>query len=659
MKFLQRSYSFCALVFVVSFLSSLSTSAQSPVISNWVFNTTGATGYKGYASNIQSLSYTNTDVYVSCTCIPGYDIGPWQSNPNIPVQENFVFKITRNPQKNNGTPTATGLGHTGVWSNGVSIFNAKDGMSYNNQGVWNRDALYWEGISFDNCLGHPAPNGEYHHHVNPTCLYDDKDSTHHSPIIGWSFDGYPIYGAYGFANSDGSGGIRRMRSSFVKSTATTRANGPAVSTQYPLGCFIEDFSYVSGSGDLDDHNGRFCVTPEYPAGTYAYFVTIDESRKPVYPYTPGPTYYGVVQPGNTGPGGGHNTIPGTATKYTPSTNTPTIALTSASGTTICSGVVVSINSSISHGGDAPKYQWYKNGTAVGTNSAVYVDSSLKNKDSVWCVLTSNESGVSTNTVTSARLVFTVNPILKPEITIDSPANLEFCEGATLSLTAKATNGGTVPRYTWLLNGKNVGSDKSLIITSLKQGDSLYVLLQSTALCASPTEVRSAALNFTAHPLPAVPDITRSGDELKSSTSEGNQWYMNGVLIVGATKQNYTPSLNGKYSVRVTDQYGCTSNSAAFDYQLTSDVLSIVDEEFSCAPQPFSESLVLHFNTEFTGARIRLRDALGRLVYTSDELNYASGSVLRISDLAQYPNGLYLLTIHASGKVSYRWLIKNF
>src|SRR5205814_2757500 len=119
------------------------------------------------------------------------------------VNKNFVFKITRQPAQNTGTLVQTGLGHTGVWSNGVSIFNAKDGMSYNNAGVWNQDALYFEGISFDNCLGHPAPGGEYHHHVNPKCLYDAADSTHHSPIIGFAFDGFPIYGAYGFTNTNG------------------------------------------------------------------------------------------------------------------------------------------------------------------------------------------------------------------------------------------------------------------------------------------------------------------------------------------------------------------------------------------------------------------------------------------------------------------------
>jgi hypothetical protein len=67
------------------------------------------------------------------------------------------------------------------------------------------------------------------------------------------------------------------------------------------------------------HNGRWCRTPEYPGGTYAYFTTIDASLKPVYPYTIGLTYYGIVQAGNIGPGSAHNSPPGGTTVYSGTT----------------------------------------------------------------------------------------------------------------------------------------------------------------------------------------------------------------------------------------------------------------------------------------------------------------------------------------------------
>lgn len=305
-------------------------SAQIPVITSWMVNIHGILGYASISANCQADQFDSNNVYISCTDIPAYSIGPWPGDPNFPSNQGFVYKITRNPVKNSGTPTAAPLGHIGIWINGVSDFNSEDANSYNNKNIWHQNAQIVEGSSFDSCGGHPAPGGEYHNHINPKCLYNYKDNSQHSPIIGYAFDGFPIYGAYGYANPNGSGGIKRMRSSYVlrtnmvnrdtlpDGTVLAPANyGPAVGVSYPLGMYIEDYKYDTNYGDLDEHNGRVCVTPEYPGGVYAYFVTIDSTYAPVYPYTIGLTYYGVVQSGNTGPGSGHNTVPAGTKTYIP------------------------------------------------------------------------------------------------------------------------------------------------------------------------------------------------------------------------------------------------------------------------------------------------------------------------------------------------------
>jgi hypothetical protein len=117
----------------------------------------------------------------------------------------------------------------------------------------------------------------------------EKDKTTHSPIIGYSLDGYPIYGPYGYENVNGPSAIKVITSSYRLKT-TPRADG-----SIPNGRYIEDFEYVAGLGDLDEHNGRYTVTPEYPNGTYAYFVTVNPNNvdEAVYPYIIGPSYYGV------------------------------------------------------------------------------------------------------------------------------------------------------------------------------------------------------------------------------------------------------------------------------------------------------------------------------------------------------------------------------
>ena len=71
-----------------------------------------------------------------------------------------------------------------------------------------------------------------------------------------------------------------------------RLAGPSVDT-YPLGTFIDDYEYIHRSGTLDQNNGRYCVTPEYPEGTYAYFLTIDQEQQPKFPYIIGENFYSL------------------------------------------------------------------------------------------------------------------------------------------------------------------------------------------------------------------------------------------------------------------------------------------------------------------------------------------------------------------------------
>ena len=54
-----------------------------------------------------------------------------------------------------------------------------------------------------------------------------------------------------------------------------------------------NWKFIGNKGTLDAYNGKFAVTPEYPNGTYAYYMIEDSSGNPVYPYAIGPRYYGA------------------------------------------------------------------------------------------------------------------------------------------------------------------------------------------------------------------------------------------------------------------------------------------------------------------------------------------------------------------------------
>lgn len=294
-------------------------------LESWIENCDDEMGYyilsngqSGYnLANVQAIYFTDEDVYIESTGIPEYDIGPFpDGNPSTPGEQDYRFLIYKSPQEEAGTHTSTPLGPIGVFINGVPLFNALDAHSWQNEDVWHQNAVVAEADGFDACLGHPAPdpggnisNGMYHHHQNPVCLREQvgDDGSDHSPILAWAFDGYPIYGPFAFSEpSDSTSGIRRMESSYQLRDITVRHTlsdgtelpqnqwGPNVGGAYPLGYYVEDYEFLAGVGDLDEFNGQFCVTPQYPEGTYAYFVTIDSADASAYPYMIGPDYYGVV-----------------------------------------------------------------------------------------------------------------------------------------------------------------------------------------------------------------------------------------------------------------------------------------------------------------------------------------------------------------------------
>ena len=125
----------------------------------------------------------------------------------------------------------------------------------------------------------------------------EKTSSYHSPILGWAYDGNPIYGPYGYTDPEG-GNISQMVSGYE--LRSNPSNRPPTSL-FPLGYFIEDYIFTD-RGNLDVHNGRFCVTPDYPKGRYCYFstlntFTVDSSgpfknyKRPVFPYFVGDSFY--------------------------------------------------------------------------------------------------------------------------------------------------------------------------------------------------------------------------------------------------------------------------------------------------------------------------------------------------------------------------------
>lgn len=239
--------------------------------------------------------------------IPEHAVGqfPNRGNPNQIAMQPKTYRVPLSPAlvdrtqgQVNGRRTNSGRSQSGgrpqgpppdfgIAVNGV-LFDpgAAEFWKGNRSSGWAYDALGGAvALGLDTNHAHVQPGGKYHYHGLPTGLM--KQLGHrlgtHSPLIGWAADGFPIYAQFGFKNpTDPNSGVKELLSAYRLKDGRRRSSSrdqtaPAGTHD---GAFVNDYEFVSEIGDLDQFNGRQCVTPEFPEGTYAYFLT---SEFPVVP----------------------------------------------------------------------------------------------------------------------------------------------------------------------------------------------------------------------------------------------------------------------------------------------------------------------------------------------------------------------------------------
>lgn len=226
-----------------------------------------------------SITYDQQYRYITATGLPDHQTGqfPNAQNPNQIADQNYSFRMPLLPSPAPQVITFNVEYEFGVALNGVP-FDPAAAEWYRNdpQSGWQREAMgSLLGLDFNNA--HVQPDGAYHYHGLPTSLLSQQDDQTHSQIIGFAADGYPIYARYGFSiPGDATSSVKELTSSYQLKSGV-RASGPG--GEYD-GTYIQDYVYIPSHGDLDQCNGRTTITPEYPRGTYAYFLTND------FPYVP-------------------------------------------------------------------------------------------------------------------------------------------------------------------------------------------------------------------------------------------------------------------------------------------------------------------------------------------------------------------------------------
>ncbi len=321
--------------------------------------------------------------------------------------------------------------------------------------------------------------------------------------------------------------------------------------------------------------------------------------------------------------------------------------------TICAGQSVTFTATPTNGGTTPTYDWQVNGVSTGITTVTYTTSTLTAGQIVTCVMTSNLPAVVGSPYTSTPITILISST--PTVSIAASTSI-ICAGSNASFNATVTSAGTSAVYQWHVNGVNVGTNSSSYSSSvLMNGD--IVTCSYTSTCVTASTVNSGNVTMTVNALPATATITQSGAVFTSSSATGNQWYLNGLIINGATSQTYTATANGNYTVVVTSG-GCSSAASAISTMTGVGINEVANPgtHFYIYPNPSNGVFNLVFtSTEIMEYTVRLRNELGQIIF-EEKLDKFSGTYTKAFDVTTYGQGQYFLTMTNAKKVTFEKVI---
>lgn len=322
----------------------------------------------------------------------------------------------------------------------------------------------------------------------------------------------------------------------------------------------------------------------------------------------------------------------TMTVTSSSAPTVSIAVTSGSNPT-CTGQSVTFTATPTNGGSAPTYQWKVNGNNVTGSGNTYTSSSLANGNVVSCVMTSNSSCANPTTATSNSVTMQVSSSVAPSVSIAITKGANpSCAGDTVTFTPTPTNGGSSPAYQWKKNGINTAVGASFTSVSLINSDVISCVLTSNLQCASPTTATSNTINMTIN---NVPTISQNGNVLTAGSSSSYQWYLNGVLIPGATNQTYTATASGTYTVKGVGN--CESQPKTVTVTGIENVIE--DFSFRIFPNPANKDFSVAVNENLISAVLNIYDEAGKKI---SSLKIESTETKLSTE--NFAEGIFLITI---------------
>ena len=219
------------------------------------------------------------------------------------------------------------------------------------------------------------------------------------------------------------------------------------------------------------------------------------------------------------------------------------------------------------------YQWYNGAGAItGANGVSYTATTA----GTYYVTTTNSFGC---TATSINMTVVVNPL--PNVAITASGSLIFCSGGNVTLSATAVAGDT---YQWYRGGSPIAGATGPSYLATVGGGYRVMVTDPTTGCSDETHA-DTVVTVVATPVivPVTPaSFCWGGSALLTTSVSGAagtvsyQWYLNGVIITGATGPVYNAAVPGNYSCQITIPGSCTITTVAIpvtEFPLPNPVVS--------------------------------------------------------------------------------------
>jgi len=306
-------------------------------------------------------------------------------------------------------------------------------------------------------------------------------------------------------------------------------------------------------------------------------------------------------------------------------------ITAGGPTTFCQGNSVILTSST-----ANSYLWSNGATTQSINVSTSGD---------YSVTVDNGSG---NSTTSNTLTIIVNPL---------PANAGIINGTTTvcqnqnSVTYFIPEIAHATSYIWTLPTGATGTSSTNSITVNYGSTALNgnISVKGNNSCG---DGPISTLAITVNAIPPTPTISLTGNVLHSDASNGNQWFDQNGFINGATKQDYTVSVNGVYNVIVT-LLGCSSDASnILNVFLTGIEVTENNKTIKVYPNPVSNELIIEIEGNNGNLNFEILNAIGQIVFKG---NLVDKTIVQTSNFAL---GVYLIILENGKTFEFKKIIKE-